>query len=342
MAKDIGIDLGTSTTNIFIKDRGIVLSEPSVVAINTNTGKPIAVGTAAERMIGRTPPSITTVRPVRKGAIADFETAEFMLRYFLAKACGLSINIGTTRMILSVPTKISEVEQLAVLEAAKSSCKKPGKAAPRLIEEPLASAIGAELPLTAENAEGSMIVDVGGGTTEVAVISMGSIITGDSVTVGGEAFDTQVINYMRNEHNLLIGEETAENVKIKAGCVFPQAQEKSIDVFGRDMITGLPGNVRVYSHELIEPFKDTAIQIVECVKGVLDGLPPEISADIVRNGITMAGGGSLLTGLAEFLRTETNVPVKVVDGAQYATANGIGKCLSDLSLRQLINSSRET
>ncbi|MBP5312236.1 MAG: rod shape-determining protein [Clostridia bacterium] len=340
MAKDIGIDLGTSTTNIFIKDRGIVLSEPSVVAVNTNTGKPIAVGTAAERMIGRTPPSISTVRPVRKGAIADFETAEFMLRYFLAKACGLSINFGSTRMILSVPTKISEVEQLAVLEAAKSSCRKPAKAVPRLIEEPLASAIGADLPLTAENAEGSMIVDVGGGTTEVAVISMGSIIVGDSVTVGGEDFDAQVVNYMRNEHNLLIGEETAETVKIKAGCVFPQMQEKYIDVYGRDMITGLPGNVRVQSSELIEPFRDPAIQIVECVKSVLDGLPPEISADIVRNGITMAGGGSLLAGLPEFLRTETNVPVKVADGAQYCTAEGIGRCLSDLSLRQLLNAGR--
>ncbi len=340
MAKDIGIDLGTSTTNIFMRDKGIVLSEPSVVAVNTNTGKPVAVGTAAERMIGRTPPSIMTVRPVRKGAIADFETAEFMLRYFLAKACGVSINFGNTRMILSVPTKISEVEQLAVLEAAKSSCKKPGKAVPRLIEEPLASAIGADLPLTAESAEGSMIVDVGGGTTEVAVISMGSIIVGDSVTVGGQDFDAQVVNYMRNEHNLLIGEETAENVKIKAGCVYPQPAEKSIDVYGRDMITGLPGNVRVFSNELIEPFRDPAVQIVECVKGVLDGLPPEISADIVRNGITMAGGGALLTGLSEFLRTETNVPVKIVDGAQYCTVNGIGRCLTDLSLRQLLNAGR--
>ncbi len=340
MAKDIGIDLGTSTTNIYVKDKGIVLSEPSVVAVNTSTGKPIAVGTAAERMVGRTPPSITTVRPVRKGAIADFETAEFMLRYFLSKACGMSVKFGSTRMILSVPTKISEVEQLAVLEAAKSSCRKPAKALPRLIEEPLASAIGAGLPITSESAEGSMIIDIGGGTTEIAVISMGSILVCDSVAVGGEDFDAQVVNYMRNEHNLLIGEETAENVKIKAGCVFPQAQDKSIDVYGRDLLTGLPGNIRVFSRELIDPFKDTAIQIVECVKGVLDGLPPEISADIVRNGITMAGGGSLLTGLAEFMRTETNVPVKVAEGAQYATANGIGRCLSDLALRQLINSGR--
>ena len=340
MAKDIGIDLGTSTTNIFMKDKGIVLSEPSVVAINTSTGKPIAVGTAAERMIGRTPPTITTVKPVRKGAIADFEIAEFMLRYFLAKACGLAINFGTTRMILSVPTKISEVEQLAVLEAAKSSCRRPARAMPRLIEEPLASAIGADLPLRAESAEGSMIVDIGGGTTEVTVISMGSILVGDSITVGGEAFDLQVINHMRTDHNLLIGEETAETVKIKAGCVFPQAQEKSIDVYGRDMITGLPGNVRIYSNELIETFKDPAIQIVDCIKGVLDGLPPEISADIVRNGIAMSGGGSLLTGLSEFVRTETNVPVKVVDGARYATANGIGKCLSDVTLKELINAGR--
>ncbi|MBO4364550.1 MAG: rod shape-determining protein [Clostridia bacterium] len=340
MAKDIGIDLGTSTTTVYVKGKGIVLSEPSVVAVSTNTGKPIAVGTSAERMIGRTPGTVKVVRPVRGGAIADFETAEFMLKYFLQKACGLGINFGSVRMILSVPTRISEVEQLAVLEAAKSACGRSARVRPRLIEEPLAAAIGANLPLRGDTAEGSMIIDVGGGTAEVAVISLGSIIAGDSVKVGGENFDTQVVNYMRTEHNLVIGEKTAETVKMRVGCVFPQAQEKTTDVCGRDMMTGLPGNVRISSQELIEPFKETVIQIVDCAKRVLDGLPPEISADIIRNGITMSGGGSLLTGLCEFLRTETNVPVRVAEGAQYCVAQGIGRCLTDSSLRALINSNR--
>ena len=342
MALDIGIDLGTSNTTVFVKGKGIVLSEPTCVAVNLNSGKPVAVGTAAERLIGRTPESIQIVRPVRGGAIADFEIAEFLLKYFLSKSLGLGARFGNVKMLLSVHTDVTEVEQLAVLEAAKSAFGKTTRIKPRLIESPLVAAIGAGLPFTEDGAEGSMIIDVGGGTTEVAVISMGSIIAGDSVKVGGENFDVQTSGFIKNEHNLLIGEKTAETVKIKTGTVFPKGEEKYSDISGRDMLSGLPGNVRISSSELIDAYKDSAIQIIDCAKRVLDGPPPEISADIIRNGITMCGGGSLLSGLTEFMRTETNVPVRVAEGAQYCVAEGLGRCLRDPALRRLINTNRNS
>ncbi len=336
--KDIGIDLGSSNTVIYVKGHGIKLNEPSVVAINANTGRPVAVGSAAEKMIGRTPENIIAVKPVREGVIADFEVAEFMLRYFVSKACGASVKIGGAKMLISVPTRITEVEQMAVLEAAKGAVS--SKAKTRLIEEPLAAAIGADLPVAAEEAVGSMIVDIGGGTTEVAVISMGGIIKGDSIKVAGEKFDNAIMNYLKQEYNLLIGEKTAEKVKREIGSVYPRVEEVYYDVKGRDLISGLPNSIKIGSLELIEPIKEPVMQIVNTVKSVLDGLDPEISADIATNGIVLSGGGALLNGLSEILRVETNVPVTVADSPLECVAFGTGMCLSESRLRSLINANR--
>ncbi len=335
--RDIGIDLGSSNTVIYVKGHGIKLSEPSVVAINVNSGRPVAVGTVAENMIGRTPENIVAIRPIREGVIADFEIAEYMLKYFINKACGASVKFGATKMLISVPTRITEVEQLAVLEAAKSVVP---NAKPRLIEEPLAAAIGADLPVAAEEAVGSMIVDIGGGTTEVAVISMGGIIKGDSVKVAGEKFDAAVMNYLKQEYNLLIGEKTAEKVKREVGSVYPRIDETHYDVKGRDLISGLPSSVNISSSELIEAIKEPVMQIVNCIKSVLDGLDPEISADIATHGITLSGGGSLLNGLAEVLRIETSVPVRIADDPLSCVAFGTGLCLSESRLRAIVNANR--
>ncbi len=257
--RDIGIDLGSSNTVIYVKGQGIKLNEPSVVAVNANTGRPVAVGSAAEKMIGRTPENIIAVRPIREGVIADFEVAEFMLKYFVSRVCGAAVKLGITKMLISVPTKITEVEQMAVLEAAKSATSSNAK--PRLIEEPLAAAIGADLPVAAEEAVGSMIVDIGGGTTEIAVISMGGIIKGDSIKVAGERFDSAIMNYLKQEYNLLIGEKTAERVKKEIGSVYPRVEEIFCDIKGRDLISGLPSSVNIGSLELIEPIKEPVMQI---------------------------------------------------------------------------------
>lgn len=339
MAKDLGIDLGTSNTSVFVKGKGVVLSEPSLVAVSKATGKPIAVGYAAEKMMGRTPDGITVIKPIRDGAIADFETAEFMLNYFVTKSLGIGAVFGTTKMILGVPTTVTEVEQLAVLEAAKRACGK-GKVKPRLIEEPLAAAIGAELPIGADNVEGSMIIDIGGGITETAVFSLGGMIKGNSIKVGGERIDQNIITFMRQEHNLLIGEKTAEKIKKEIATAFPLKEERYADVCGRDLISGLPSSIRVSSSELMDAIKESCIQIVDCAKKVLDGLPPEISADIAKKGITLTGGGSLLTGMCEFVRTETNVPVKLAENTQICCVLGTGRAISDEKLKTLINASR--
>lgn len=339
MAKDLGIDLGTSTTSIFVRGKGVVLSEPSIVAVSKSTAKPIAIGYAAEKMLGRTPEGIEVVRPVRDGAIADFETAEFMLRYFVSKAVGIGTTFGSTKMIIGVPTNITEVEQLAVLEAAKRACGS-GKVKPRLIEEPLAAAIGADLPIGADNVQGSMIIDIGGGITEAAVFSLGGMIKGDSIRVGGEKFDQQIISYMKQAHNILIGEKTAERIKKEIATVFPTKQEKFAEVCGRDIISGLPASVQVSSFELMDAVKEPAIKIVECAKHVLDGLLPEISSDIASSGIVLTGGGALLTGLCEFIRTETNVPVTIAENNQLCAVLGAGRCLSDNNLKALINAGR--
>ena len=336
--RDLGIDLGSSNTVIYVKGQGIKLSEPSVVAVNVSTGVPVAVGAAAEKMIGRTPGNIIAVRPVREGVIADFEIAEYMLRYFINKVCGASVKIGSAKMLISVPTKITEVEQLAVIEAAKGATSSNAK--PRLIEEPLAAAIGADLPVAAAEAVGSMIIDIGGGTTEIAVISMGGIIKGDSIKVAGEKFDAAIMNYLKQEYNLLIGEKTAEKVKREIGCVYPRVDEVFYDVKGRDLISGLPNSIRIGSSELIEAIKEPVMQIVNAVKSVLDGLDPEISADIATNGIVLSGGGSLLNGLAEVLRIETNVPVRLASDPVESVAYGTGLCLSESRLRSLINANR--
>lgn len=339
MSKDLGIDLGTSNTSVFVKGKGIVLSEPSLVAISKAASKPIAVGYAAEKMMGRTPLGIEVVSPIRDGAIADYETAEFMLKYFVTKAVGIGVNFGTTKMIIGVPTEITEVEQLAVLEAAKHACGK-GRVTPRLIEEPLAAAIGAGLPVGADNVSGSMLIDIGGGVTETAVFSLGGMIKGSSIKVGGEKIDQNIISYMRQEHNLLIGEKTAEKLKKELAVAFPVKEEKFADVCGRDMISGLPSSVRVSSLDLMDAIKESCIKIVECAKGVLDGLPPEISADIAKKGITLTGGGALLSGLCEFIRTEIGVPVKVAENAQTCCVLGTGRALSDNALKSLINANR--
>lgn len=338
MAKELGIDIGTSNTTIFVRGKGIVLREPSAVAVEISTGKPIAVGEAAERMVGRTPKGIEVIKPVRNGAIADFEIAEYMLKEFVEKALGPGSKVGATRMIIAVPTDITEVEQLAVLEAAKRACSRAKKVKPRLIQAPLAAAIGADLTVGAENVEGSMLIDIGGGTTECAVFSLGGILKYDSLKIGGEKFDQQIINYLKTEKNLVIGEKTAERIKIEYATLFSETTPTTFDVLGRDIITGLPNSVQIDSTELIETLREPVIKIIECAKLVLDGLQAEISADIAAKGLILTGGSANMRGLCEFMRTELNIPVRVADNAEECVAYGAGRCLTNSVLRALINS----
>jgi len=321
-AQDIGIDLGTANTLVYVKGKGIVLREPSVVAadITQNPIKVVAVGNEAKEMIGRTPGSIKAYRPLKDGVIADFEITSEMLMAFIKKAISSS-PFSRARVMICVPSGITEVERKAVHDAAKSA----GARYVSLIEEPLAAAIGAGLPI--KEATGSMVVDIGGGTSEVAVISLGDIVTSRSVRVAGDNFDEAIINFIKKKYNLLIGERSAEDIKIKLGSAYPYDAEGAMDVKGRNLMDGLPRNIEITSAEVREALTDPVEQILDAIRGTLEKTPPELSADIIDHGIMLTGGGALLRGLDKLIEAETKMPVHVAENPLDCVVDGTGMCL---------------
>lgn len=321
-AQDIGIDLGTANTVVYLKGKGVVTREPSVVAVNEKTNPPtvVAVGDEAKAMIGRTPGSITAVRPLKNGVIADFEITSEMLKEFIKKAIKRS-PFSRARVLICVPSGITEVERKAVHDAARNAGAKYAS----LIQEPLAAAMGAGLPIT--EAVGSMIVDIGGGTTEVAVISYRDIVTAKSIRVAGDDFDEAIIEYIRKKHNMLIGERTAEEVKIKIGSAYGYDGEGAMDIRGRNLVDGLPKNVEISSEEVREALSEPLSQILETIRSTLEKTPPELLADIVDNGIMLSGGGALLRELDKLISEETKIPVHIAAEPLDCVAMGMGYCL---------------
>jgi len=324
---DIGIDLGTASVLIYVKGKGIVLQEPSVVAIDKNTDKILAVGEEARRMLGRTPGNIVACRPLRDGVISDFHVTERMLRYFLNKVTASSFfRLFKPRVMICVPSGVTEVEKRAVEDAAIQA----GARKTYLIEEPIAAAIGAGIDIT--KACGSMVVDVGGGTTDIAVISLGGTVVSTSIKVAGDKFDEAIVRYMRKKHSLMVGERTAEELKISIGTVFPRPQEVSMDIRGRNLVSGLPKTITVTSTELMEALDEPVSSIVEAVHSVLERTPPELAADISDRGIVMTGGGSLVYGLDKLLEHKMGIKVIISDDAVSAVAMGTGKALDNLDM----------
>jgi rod shape-determining protein MreB and related proteins len=320
---DMGIDLGTATVLVYIKGKGVILKEPSVVAIDKSNNKVRAVGEEARQMIGRTPGNIVAIRPLRDGVISDYDVTETMLKHFIRKACG-NRRISAPRVMVCIPCQATEVEKRAVKDAAVNA----GAKKVYLIEEPLAAAIGANLDIT--EASGSMVIDIGGGTTDVAVISLGGIVVRASIKVAGDKFDESIIRYIRKKHKLMIGERTAEDLKINIGSAYKRDNEVTMEIRGRDLITGLPKNITVSSEEMREALRDTVNNIAECTHAVLEKTPPELAADIADKGIVMTGGGSLLNGLDKLLAEVTKVPVYVADNSISCVALGTGKALEYL------------
>lgn len=332
--RDMAVDLGTANTLVYVKGKGIVLNEPSVVAIDKTTGAVLAVGLEAKRMIGRTPGNIVAIRPLKDGVIADFDVTERMLRYFIQRVHRRRF-LARPRIVVGVPSGITGVEQRAVEEAAEQA----GARSAHLIEEPMAAAIGAELPIYEPS--GNMIVDIGGGTTEVAVISLGGIVASESIRVGGDEIDEAIIQHMKREHNLMLGERTSEEVKIEIGSAYPLTQEEQAEVRGRDLVTGLPKTLVVSSTEIRAAIEEPVSMTIDAVKRTLDKTPPELSSDIMDRGIVLAGGGALLRGLDERLRQETGMPVHLVEHPLDVVAVGSGKCLEEFDhLRKVLVSSR--
>ena len=322
-ARDIGIDLGTANTLVHVKGRGIVVREPSVVAINKNTGVILAVGDDAKSMIGRTPGDIVAIRPMKDGVIADYEITQSMLKYFIKR----SINSGfmsKPRVVICVPSGVTEVEKRAVEEATLQAGAKEAY----LIEEPMAAAIGANLPV--EEPTGSMIVDIGGGTSEVAVISLGGIVTSKSLRIAGDEFDDAIVHFVKKEYSLMIGERSAEMIKLTIGNAYPKPKEEYMDVRGRDLITGLPKNISISSSEINEALREPINSIVDSIKFTLEKTPPELASDIMDKGIMLAGGGALLSGLDKLIREETGMPVTVADSPLDCVAIGAGKVLDEI------------
>ncbi len=319
--RDMAVDLGTANTLVYVRGRGIVLSEPSVVAIDQRTGEIHAVGVEAKRMLGRTPGTITAIRPLKDGVIADFDVTEQMLRHFIHKANGN--RFAHPRVIVCVPSGVTGVEKRAVEEATLSA----GARQAYLIEEPMAAAIGAGLPVS--DPTGSMVVDIGGGTTEVAVISLGGIVVSQSIRVGGDEMDESIINHLRKEYKLLIGQQTAEEVKLEVGSAWPLAEEVQAEVRGRDMLSGLPKTVILGSEDVRRALDEPVSQIIDAIRGTLDKTPPELAADIMDRGIVLAGGGALLAGLDQRLRNETHMPVHVAESPLTCVAVGSGRSLEE-------------
>ena len=329
LGKDIGFDLGTANTLVYVRGRGIVINEPSVVARDQETKEILAVGNKAKEMVGRTPGNIIAIRPLRDGVIADFDTTERMLRDFLIKA-NRRMGWVRPRVIISVPSGVTEVEKRAVIDAAISAGAKDA----RVIEEPMAAAIGVGLPV--QEPTGNMIVDIGGGTTEVAVISLGGIVAHRSIRIGGDEMDDSIIQHIRRHYNLLIGERTAETIKKTIGTACPLEEERSLEVRGRDLVTGLPKTVTITSEEVRDALAEPIAAIVEGVKVTLEQTPPELAADIMDRGIMMAGGGSLLAGLDQLIANETGMPVHVNEEPLTAVVMGTGLALEHYDLLQRI------
>ena len=322
-AKDIGIDLGTASVLVYVKGKGVVLNEPSVVAIDKNTGKLLKVGGDAQAMLGRTPGNIVAIRPLREGVISDYDMTERMLREFLHKVTG-GFQLFKPRVIICVPSGITEVEERAVVDAGIQA----GARRVYLIEEPVAAAIGAGIDIA--KPDGHMVVDIGGGTTDIAVISLSGVVESASIKVAGDQFNEAIVKYMRRKHNVLVGERTAEQMKMQIGCVFPPEEEMTMEVKGRSLITGLPELISVSSAEMLEAFEEPVERIMEEVHLVLEKTPPELVADISNNGIVMTGGGSLVRGFDKLVTARTGIHAMVAENAIQCVAEGTGKSLDSI------------
>ena len=320
--KDIGIDIGTATVIAYAKGKGIVLREPSVVAVDNNTGEVLAVGKEARRMLGRTPGNIVATRPLRDGVISNYTVTEKMLKYFINRVCGKFI--FAPRIMICIPSKVTEVEKKAVIDAASQA----GARKVYLIEEPIAAAIGAGLDISKPC--GNMVVDIGGGTTDIAVISLGGSVVSSSIKVAGDKFDEAIVKYIKKKYNIVIGERTAEDLKINIGCVYPKIQDMEMDIRGRDLATGLPKTITVRSSEMLEALIEPAMMVVDAVHSVLEKTPPELSADISDRGIYMTGGGCLIDGLDKLLQEKTGINVMIAQDAVSCVALGTGKALDNL------------
>lgn len=325
--KDIGIDLGTTNTLVYMRGKGIIIREPSVVAVNTRTDNYRYVGKEAKDVIGKTPGSIVAVRPLKDGVIADFDITTTMLKEFIKKALKGSI-FNKANVIICIPSGVTTVERRAVREA----CQKAGSPNVLIVEEPMAAAIGAGLPTT--EPVGSMIVDIGGGTSEVAVISLGGIVSSRSIRCAGDALDLSIINYIKKKYNLLIGERTAENIKIEIGSAFPSDTEEQMEIKGRNLLNGLPENINISSAEIRDTLAEPLSKIVDAVKSTLEKTPPELSADIIDQGITLSGGGALLRGIDKLINRETGMPVYIAEYPLDCVAEGTGKILEDIDKYQ--------
>ena len=320
--QDIGIDLGTATVIAYVKGKGVVLREPSVVAVDNDTKEVLAVGQEARRMLGRTPGNIVATRPLREGVISDYTVTEKMLKYFINKINGKSL--FAPRTMICIPSRVTEVEKKAVIDAATQA----GARRVFLIEEPIAAALGAGIDIAKPC--GNMVVDIGGGTTDIAVISLGGSVESTSLKVAGDKFDEYIIKYIKKKHNVMIGERTAEDLKINIGCVYPKIQDVDMEIRGRDLVTGLPKTVKVYSSEMLEALIEPAMMIVDAVHSVLEKTPPELAADISDRGIYMTGGGCLVDGLDKLLREKTGINVMIANDAVSCVALGTGKALDTL------------
>ncbi|MBU1084643.1 MAG: rod shape-determining protein [Candidatus Omnitrophica bacterium] len=322
-SSDMGIDLGTASTLVYIKNEGIVLCEPSVVAVEAGTTNVLAVGEEAKRMLGRTPGNIVAIRPMRDGVIADFEITECMLRYFIKKVHN-SRRLVRPRVIIAIPSGITEVEKRAV----KDSALHAGAREVFMLEEPVAASIGVGLPI--QEPSGNMIIDIGGGTTEMAVISLAGVVFSKSIRIGGDEMDEAIINYLKRTYNLMIGERTAEEIKITIGSGYPLDEEMTMEVRGRDLVAGLPKKITVTSEEIREALAEPIAQIIEAVRITLERTPPELSADLIEKGLILAGGGALLRGIDKLVAEETGLPVHIADDPLTAVVLGTGKVLSEL------------
>ena len=322
--QDIGIDLGTATVIAYVKGKGIVLREPSVVAIDNKSGEVLAVGQEARRMLGRTPGNIVATRPLKDGVISDYTVTEKMLKYFINKICGKFI--FSPRIMICIPSQVTEVEKKAVIDAATQA----GARKVYLIEEPIAAAIGAGIDISKPC--GNMVVDIGGGTTDVAVISLGGSVISSSLKIAGDQFDDAIVRYIKRKYNVIIGERTAEDLKINIGCVYPKIQDAEMEIRGRDLLNGLPKTLTIHASEMLEALIEPAIMIVDAVHGVLEQTPPELAADISDRGIYMTGGGCLVDGLDKLLQEKTGINVMIAQDAVSCVALGTGKALDNLDV----------
>ncbi len=335
-SKDMGIDLGTANTLVYVRGRGIVVREPSVVAIQEDTRQVLAVGQEAKQMIGRTPGNIIAIRPLKDGVIADFDVTQSMLKYFIRRAYPKKSLFFQPRVVVGVPSGVTEVEKRAVEEAALQAGAKEAY----LIEEPMAAAIGAGLPV--EEPTGSMVVDIGGGTTEIAIISLGGIVTSKSIRIGGDELDEAIIQYIKKEYSLMIGERTSEEIKLKIGSAYPKGKEGKLAIRGRDLVSGLPKTLEISSTEIMDALHEPVNAIVDAIKYTLEKTPPELASDIMEFGIMLTGGGALLDGLDRLVRRETGMPVKIAEEPLDCVALGTGKTIEEIeTLRRVLISPKK-